>query len=54
MRNKVTTASTRSSANGTTYPPLCAIKEEQRVAIKDAPIKLKLIMLKLVAKYPGP
>ena len=35
---------------GSVYPPLIDIKLLLKVAIKDAAIRLKLIMLKLVAK----
>ena len=45
-----TTDSERSRTKGTTYPPLACCKEAQAVAMKDAPIRLKLLMLRLEAK----
>ena len=36
--------------NGAVYPPLAVSRAEQAVATKDASIRLKFIMLKLVEK----
>ena len=40
----------KSKTNGAAYPPLEVWSEEQAVAINDAAIRLKLLMLRLVAK----
>ena len=49
-----TTASARSNTKGTVYPPLLDMSEEHKVAINDAPIRLKFVILKFVGKYFGP
>ena len=41
----------KSKTNGAAYPPLEVWSEEQAVAINDAAIRLKFVMLRFAAKY---
>ena len=47
---RATVERTSSRMNGAVYPPVEESSPEQAVATKDAAIRLKFIMLKLVAK----
>ena len=49
FRTSVTPERERSRINGAVYPPLVVKRFEQAVATKDAAIRLKLQMLRLVA-----
>ena len=50
LRPSAPTERVRRSAKGRVYPPLEVKRPEQAVATNDATIRLKFIILKLVAK----
>ena len=51
LSTRAAEASERSKINGAVYPPLDVCNAVQAVAIKEAAIRLKLLMLRLAAKY---
>ena len=54
LRASATRERASNTAKGSVYPPLTEIRLLLKVAIKDAAIRLKLIILKLVGKCFAP